>query len=383
MKNLFEIFYHFLFLGLVSFGGPMAHIGYFRKTFVEKLKWLDEVTYSKFIALSQFLPGPSSSQVGFSIGLKKGGLLGGILAFIAFTFPSFLILYILATFNIVQSDNSIINGVIAGLKLFAVVIVADVALSMFKSFCKDKISIVIFILATLILLLFSSILTQIFILLCGALIGNIFIKNKSNNEQVKTKKIKLFPFLIFLILLFSLPILSSYSESVKLFSSFYEAGSLVFGGGHVVLPLLEQSLGDAISNESFLVGYSLAQAVPGPMFTIASYLGANIFETSPFLGALIATIAIFLPGFLLVLSFGDSFESYTKKPKILNAIAGVNAAVVALIVAVLINTIIPSSIHSFIDCIIVLTGLYIFRKFKVNVLYMIILFILGGMLLMG
>jgi chromate transporter len=145
----------------------------------------------------------------------------------------------------------------------------------------------------------------------------------------------------------------------------------------------KQSLGDAISNENFLVGYSLAQAVPGPMFTIASYLGANIFETSPFLGALIATIAIFLPGFLLVLSFGDSFESYTKKPKIVNAIAGVNAAVVALIVAVLINTIIPSSIHSFIDCIIVLTGLYIFRKFKVNVLYMIILFILGGMLLMG
>lgn len=378
MTNLFEIFYKFLLLGFISFGGPMAHLGYFRKTFVEKLRWLDEATYAKLVALSQFLPGPSSSQVGFSIGLKRGGLIGGIVAFVAFTFPSFFILYLLATFNISQSDNSIINGIIAGLKLFAAVIVADAALGMFKSFCKDKVSIVIFISATFILLFFNSVFIQTFVLIGAALLGGILIKNKPDTELLKPKKIKLFPFILFLILLFTLPFLSFYSDIIKIFSAFYEAGSLVFGGGHVVLPLLEQSLGNMITDENFLLGYSLAQAVPGPMFTIASFLGADILHSSPFFGALLSTIAIFLPGFLLILSFWDSFESYTKKDKVLNAIAGVNAAVVGLLTAVLINTVIPSGIHSYLDFALAAFGLYVLRKFKIPVLYMITVFILIG-----
>lgn len=378
MTNLFEIFYKFLLLGFISFGGPMAHLGYFRKTFVEKLRWLDEATYAKLVALSQFLPGPSSSQVGFSIGLKRGGLIGGIVAFVAFTFPSFFILYLLATFNISQSDNSIINGIIAGLKLFAVVIVADAALGMFKSFCKDKVSIVIFISATFILLFFNSVFIQTFVLIGAALLGGILIKNKPDTELLEPKKIKLFPFILFLILLFTLPFLSFYSDIIKIFSAFYEAGSLVFGGGHVVLPLLEQSLGNMITDENFLLGYSLAQAVPGPMFTIASFLGADILHSSPFFGALLSTIAIFLPGFLLILSFWDSFESYTKKDKVLNAIAGVNAAVVGLLTAVLINTVIPSGIHSYLDFALAAFGLYVLRKFKIPVLYMITVFILIG-----
>lgn len=378
MTNLFEIFYKFLLLGFISFGGPMAHLGYFRKTFVEKLRWLDEATYAKLVALSQFLPGPSSSQVGFSIGLKRGGLIGGIVAFVAFTFPSFFILYLLATFNISQSDNSIINGIIAGLKLFAAVIVADAALGMFKSFCKAKVSIVIFISATFILLFFNSVFIQTFVLIGAALLGGILIKNKPDTELLEPKKIKLFPFILFLILLFTLPFLSFYSDIIKIFSAFYEAGSLVFGGGHVVLPLLEQSLGNMITDENFLLGYSLAQAVPGPMFTIASFLGADILHSSPFFGALLSTIAIFLPGFLLILSFWDSFESYTKKDKVLNAIAGVNAAVVGLLTAVLINTVIPSGIHSYLDFALAAFGLYVLRKFKIPVLYMITVFILIG-----
>lgn len=380
MANIFEIFYRFLFLGFVSFGGPMAHLGYFRKTFVEKLKWLDEASYAKLVALSQFLPGPSSSQVGFSIGLKTGGLAGGIAAFIAFTFPSFLILYLLAAFNISQSDNTVINGVTAGLKLFAVVIVADAAIGMFKSFCKDKVSIVIFILATLILLLFSGIFIQIAVLIAASVFGIIFIKNKPDieSEKTKTKRIKLIPFGLFLLLLFILPFLAGFNEIIKVFTAFYEAGSLVFGGGHVVLPLLEQSLGNMITNESFLMGYSLAQAVPGPMFTIASYLGADILDSSPLLGALIATIAIFLPGFLLILSFWDSFESYTQKGRVLNAIAGVNAAVVGLLTAVLIDTVIPGGVHSYLDFAFAAIGLYLFRKFKISVLYMIAVYILMG-----
>lgn len=378
MANIFEIFYKFLLLGFVSFGGPMAHLGYFRKTFVEKLKWLDEATYVRLVALSQFLPGPSSSQVGFSIGLKRGGLAGGIAAFIAFTFPSFFILYLLATFDISQNDNTIINGIIAGLKLFAVVIVADAVLGMFKNFCKDKVTIVIFLSATSILLLFHSAYIQIFVLIIAALFGGIFIKNKPNSQYTETKKIKLFPFILFLILLFLLPFFATFNDMIKTFTAFYEAGSLVFGGGHVVLPLLKQSLGDMVTNESFLVGYSLAQAVPGPMFTIASYLGADILNSSPFFGALISTIAIFLPGFLLILSFWDSFESYTKKGRVLNAIAGVNAAVVGLLTAILINTVFPSGVHSYVDFSIVAIGLYGFRKFKIPVLYMITLFILIG-----
>jgi len=381
MKNLFEIFYRFLFLGFISFGGPMAHIGYFRKTFVEKLKWLDEATFAKFVALSQFLPGPSSSQVGFSIGLKQGGMAGSIASFIAFTLPSFLMLYLLATLDIFQSDNAIIDGMIAGLKLFAVVIVADAALGMFNSFCKDRVSIIIFILSTLVLLLFHGVLIQIFVLMSAALSGSIFIKRKPDIEYEKTKKIKLFPFVLFLILLLLLPLFTASNEILKIFTSFYEAGSLVFGGGHVVLPLLEQSLGDMITSESFLVGYSLAQAVPGPMFTIASYLGADILSSSPFFGSLISTIAIFLPGFLLILSFWDSFESYTKKGKIVNAIAGVNAAVVGLLAAVLINTVFPSGVHTYIDFAMAVIGFYIFRKFKIPVLYMITLFILMGVAL--
>lgn len=380
MRAVFEIFYRFLFLGFVSFGGPMAHLAYFRNTFVEKLKWLDDSTYANLVALSQFLPGPSSSQVGFSIGYKKAGLKGAITAFIAFTLPSFLVLYFLAVLDITQNDNPIISGVILGLKLFAVVIVADAALGMFKSFCKDAISKTIFVLSTLILIFFSGIFTQIAVLIFAAVIGSSFIKNKTHTKVEKTKKVKLFPFSLFLILLIILPFFSFNNDILKIFTVFYEAGSLVFGGGHVVLPLLEQNLGDMITKESFLLGYSLAQAVPGPMFTIATYLGADILKTSPFIGSLIATLAIFLPGFLLIISFWDSFESYINKDKILNAIAGVNAVVVGLLSAVLLTTVIPNGIYSFIDTLLVLVGLFILRNFKIPILYIIASFIIIGVI---
>ncbi|MEA1913919.1 MAG: chromate efflux transporter [Campylobacterota bacterium] len=381
MSNLFEIFYRFLLLGLVSFGGPMAHLGYFRNTFVEKLKWLDDATYSKLVALSQFLPGPSSSQVGFSIGLKKGGLAGGIAAFIAFTLPSFLALYFIATLQISQSDNQFLIGVITGLKLFAVVVVADAAIGMFKNFCKDNITRILFGISTLILVAFNAVFIQVIVLISAAIFGMIFLKNTTNNTIQKAKRLKTFPFILFLSLLFILPFFSAIDENIKIFSVFYESGSLVFGGGHVVLPLLEQNLGDMVDKESFLVAYSLAQAVPGPMFTIASYLGADILNQSPFLGALIATMAIFLPGFLLIISFWESFESYTNKPKVLNAVAGVNVAVVGLLAAVLINTVIPSAVYSFLDLLIVLIGLYIVRKFQIPILYMILSFIFIGIIL--
>jgi len=378
LVSVFEIFYRFLILGFISFGGPIAHLGYFKKTFVDKLKWLDDVRYSKMIALSQFLPGPSSSQVGFSIGLYKGGLFGAISAFIAFTLPSFIALYLLVKYGISSTDNALIVKVIASLKLFAVVIVVDAIFSMYKSFCNSKFTIGIFIVSTIFLIVFNSIFSQIIVLVFSAVLGILFIDNKTDTKDQKSKKTKKIPLVLFFLLLFVLPIISFYSKELEVFKAFYEAGSLVFGGGHVVLPLLENSIGDMVSKDSFILGYSLAQAVPGPMFTIASYLGADIFISSPLKGALIATIAIFLPGFLLILAFYDSFESYTKKANIINAVTAVNAAVVGLLSAVLFSTIIPSAIVSLFDSLIVLIGIFIIRKFKIPILYMILFFIIIG-----
>lgn len=380
MKNIFDIFIKFFSLGLISFGGPMAHIAYFQKRFVEQLKWLDEQSYSKLLALSQFLPGPSSSQVGFAIGLKRGGLIGAITAFIAFTFPSFIILYVLATFSLGESQNSFIAGIILGLKLFAVVIVSDASITMFKSFCKDKITIGIFTLATILLIFISSTFIQIAVLILSAILGRVFIKTKQDEEIKESKKTKKLPLLIFFVLLLTLPFLANESLELKLISSFYEVGSLVFGGGHVVLPLLEENLNTLVSKDNFLLAYSLAQAVPGPMFTIASYLGADIMNESAFYGALIATVSIFLPGFLLILAFSESFESYSKKKTVLSALAGINAAVVGLLVSVLIVSIGPNAVHSLFDLIIVISGLILIRSIKLPILITILIFIVIGLI---
>lgn len=380
MKNIFDIFIKFFSLGLISFGGPIAHIAYFQKRFVEQLKWLDEQSYSKLLALSQFLPGPSSSQVGFAIGLKRGGLIGAITAFIAFTFPSFIILYILATFSLGEAQNSFIAGIILGLKLFAVVIVSDASITMFKSFCKDKITIGIFTLATILLIFISSTFIQIAVLILSAILGRVFIKTKQDEEIKESKKTKKLPLLIFFVLLLTLPFLANESLELKLISSFYEVGSLVFGGGHVVLPLLEENLNTLVSKDNFLLAYSLAQAVPGPMFTIASYLGADIMNESAFYGALIATVSIFLPGFLLILAFSESFESYSKKKTVLSALAGINAAVVGLLVSVLIVSVGPNAVHSLFDLIIVISGLILIRSIKLPILVTILIFIVIGLI---
>lgn len=375
MSNLIDIFYRFFILGLVSFGGPIAHIAYFKKTFVDKLKWLDDESYSKIVALSQFLPGPSSSQVGFTIGLKRGGIFGGILAFIAFTLPSFLFLYFLWYFGVFQNDNSYINSVIYALKLFAVVVVLDATFGMFRSFCKDKNTIAIFIFASILLILFSSIFNQIFVLILCAILGFLFIKTENKNKE----KIILPNFLIlgiFLVLLFLAFSFEFKNELVNLFFDFYKSGSLVFGGGHVVLPLLQESLGNQVFDDTFLIAYSLAQTVSGPMFTIATYLGADIIKDSPFIGALVATFGIFLGGFLLILAFYKSFESFSKNEKLSRIITAINSSVVALLFATLVNTIVPAAIYSVFDVVLVIIGFVLIRYFKINIFYIILGFIL-------
>ncbi|MEZ4694315.1 MAG: chromate efflux transporter [Aliarcobacter sp.] len=373
MLNQLEIFYRFLLLGFVSFGGPVAHIAYFRKAFVDRLKWLDDESYSKIVALSQFLPGPSSSQVGFTIGLKRGGVLGAILAFIGFTLPSFLMLYFLYVFGIFQSENEYIKALICALKLFAVVVVLDAILGMFKTFCKDKITILIFAFSSVLLVFFSSFFNQIIVLVLSGIIGFIFIKSESKISQ-KIKLPNLYILFLFLALLFLAFTFEYKNELLNLFFDFYKSGSLVFGGGHVVLPLLQENLETKVSNDSFLIAYSLAQTVPGPMFTIATYLGADILKESPILGAIIATIGIFLGGFLLILSFYKSFESFSKNEKLSRIIKAINASVVALLFATLINTIIPNSVYNLFDGLLVLIGFVLIRFLKLNIFYIILIF---------
>lgn len=373
MLNLIDIFYRFFLLGVVSFGGPIAHIGFFRKKFVEQLNWLSDEEFSKIVALSQFLPGPSSSQVGFTIGLKKGGILGAILAFIAFTLPSFLILYFLWKMEVFQNQNEYIKSIIYALKLFAVVVVLDAVLGMFKSFCKDKITIFIFAISSILLIFFSSIFNQILVLVLCAIFGYFFIKN-----EVKTKEKIIYPnFLIlalFITLLFVAFVFEFKNEALNLFFDFYKSGSLVFGGGHVVLPLLQGNLQNQVSTDTFLVAYSLAQTIPGPMFTIATYLGADILKESPLLGALIGTFGIFFGGFLLILAFYKSFESFSKNAKLLGIITGVNAGVVALLFATLCDTIIPNTVYNLFDIFLVIMGFVAIRYLKINIFYVILLF---------
>jgi len=376
MKNYVEIFWQFLLLGLTSFGGPMAHLGYFRKTFVEKLGWLDDESYAKIVALCQFLPGPSSSQVGFSIGMKKGGVAGGVIAFVAFTLPSFLILYFLATLEIKQIDNQTIVGIISGLKLFAVVIVADATFGMFNSFCKTKLAFSIFILCALTLLFFQTFFIQILVIALAGCLGATFVKSEPKSEPQHYIQPSIPLLLLFFGILFFGIALSHHNELIELFISYYQMGGLIFGGGHVLLPLIAHNT--PVDESSFLMGYAFAQAMPGPMFTIATYLGAITIENNPFAGALVATLGIFLPGFLLLLAFEKSFESYSKKPIIKSALLGINASVVAIIFAALCDPIIPSAITSWGDALLVLGAFVVIRKYKVHVVYLLCLFCLLG-----
>ncbi|PRN00984.1 chromate efflux transporter [Aliarcobacter cryaerophilus] len=372
-----SIFWHFFILGLFSFGGPIAHIGYFRKKFVEELKWLNDEEFSKIVALSQFLPGPSSSQVGFTIGLKKGGIIGAILAFIAFTTPSFLLLYLAATFQNIYENSSVIYALMSGLKLFAVIIVADATYSMFKTLCKTNLSKIIFVFATLFLIFYQSFFAQIMVLVASGLFAFLFIKEKDSNK-IKYEKPYILPLFIFFLLLIFLPFFANQDKLLSLFNSFYQVGSLVFGGGHVVLPLIKSNIN--IDENSFLVAYSLAQAVPGPMFTIASYIGVVAFEEIPFLGALISTFAIFLPGFLLILSFYKSFESYSTNPTISKIVMGINASVVAILFSVLVTIVIPSGVLNIYDLFFAILGFFMIRKFKISVLFFILFYCGYGIL---
>ncbi|EIU7613451.1 chromate efflux transporter [Vibrio vulnificus] len=374
---MLQIFKTFFWLGWISFGGPAAHIGYFRHTFVEKLKWISDEEYAQLVALSQFLPGPGSSQVGFGLGYKKGGLAGACAAFLGFTLPSVVIMLLLALVSSQVTDTALFQNVVHGLKLLAVVVVADAAWGMYKNFCKTPLTVGISVATAVALLVFSGIATQMVVLIIAALIGVIALKGE-NKATEHSFKPSLTPLLTFAALLLLLPLLATAQPMVQLFNEFYQAGSLVFGGGHVVLPLLQNIVGEQISQDAFLTGYAAAQAVPGPMFTFATYIGYVLHPSSPILGAVVATLAVFLPGFLLMLGVLKNWQLLAANPRVSGALQGVNASVVGLLVAALYQPVFSSAVSSGLDVGLILIGFYLQKQIKVPILALVLFFMLSG-----
>ncbi|EGQ7693221.1 chromate efflux transporter [Vibrio vulnificus] len=374
---MLQIFKTFFWLGWISFGGPAAHIGYFRHTFVEKLKWISDEEYAQLVALSQFLPGPGSSQVGFGLGYKKGGLPGACAAFLGFTLPSVVIMLLLALVSSQVTDTALFQNVVHGLKLLAVVVVADAAWGMYKNFCKTPLTVGISVATAVALLVYSGIATQMVVLIIAALIGVIALKGE-NKATEHSFKPSLTPLLTFAALLLLLPLLATAQPLVQLFNEFYQAGSLVFGGGHVVLPLLQNIVGEQISQDAFLTGYAAAQAVPGPMFTFATYIGYVLHPSSPILGSVVATLAVFLPGFLLMLGVLKNWQLLAANPRVSGALQGVNASVVGLLVAALYQPVFTSAVSSGLDVSLILIGFYLQKQIKVPILALVLFFMLSG-----
>ncbi|WIY61083.1 chromate transporter [Bacillus arachidis] len=348
MKTIIEIFLVSLKLGLTSFGGPVAHLGYFHHEYVQKRKWMDERSYGDLVALCQFLPGPASSQVGIGIGLSRGGLLGAIAAWTGFTLPSVLVLVFFA--SLLQQFHVTDAGWIHGLKLVAVAIVAHAIWGMTQKLTPDRNRATIAIITAAIALLFPSTWTQVALILLAGFIGWLLYRKyeipPASKIHIPISRITaILCLLLFLSLLFLLPILRPFSHWIAMFDSFYRSGSLVFGGGHVVLPLLENEfvLNGMVTKEQFLAGYGLTQAVPGPLFTFASYIGAVLDGT---LGAILATIAIFLPAFLLVIGVLPFWDQVRRLSYVQGALLGINAAVVGILLAAFYNPIWTSSIIS-------------------------------------
>ncbi len=347
-KILLEILLVSTRLGLTSFGGPIAHLGYFHEEYVRKRKWMDEKSYADLVALCQFLPGPASSQVGIGIGVIRAGVLGGILAFIGFTLPSVIALIILAL--VLQGLNIGDASWIHGLKIVAVVVVAHAILGMAQKLTPDlkRKSIALFALVGT--LLWQTAFTQVGVILLSGLVGYLIYKNHEDNDEPKlsfpiSRKLGVICLSLFFGLLVFLPILREITSLnwIAMFDSFYRSGSLVFGGGHVVLPLLEREFVPTgwMDEASFLAGYGATQAVPGPLFTFAAYIGAVI---GGWQGGLIATIAIFLPAFLLILGALPFWDQLRRNPKIKGALMGVNAAVVGILISAFYHPIWTSAI---------------------------------------
>lgn len=369
-----EVFAAFLKLGLTSFGGPIAHLGYFRDELVVRRKWLDETAYVDLVALCQFLPGPASSQVGFSLGVLRGnGLLGGLAAWFAFTMPSALILFAFAM-GAASFTGPAAEGFLHGLKLVAVAVVAQAIWGMARTLAPDRARAGIALSAVAIVAFFAGSFGQIAAIALGACAGLWLCRGKVApvsghlNFPVSPRR-GIVALVLFAALLLILPavVSATHSQGLALFDAFYRSGALVFGGGHVVLPLLQAEVVTPgwVSNEAFLAGYGLAQAVPGPLFTFAAYLGA---VTGPapngLAGAAIALVALLLPGMLLVYGMLPFWDVMRTRPAAQAAMRGTNAAVVGILGAALYNPVWTSAVLTPRDFVFALTGFLLLTVWK-------------------
>ncbi len=367
IENL-DIFLSFLLLGLTSFGGPIAHIGYFRNFFVKQKKWLDEKLYADFVSLCNFLPGPSSSQVGISIGYYFKGLKGAILAWIGFTMPSVIILMLFG-YAILNYDSSIPQGVLKGLKAIVVVIVFQAILGMSKNLLKDNMGYIITFFTALFLIISPSSLNQLICLIISGLIGVFVYREQKRKEKNKKFFIeinfwKISPLILFFVFLIILPIMNEIFNSnlLNLANSFFKVGSMVFGGGHVVLPLLKEEFvaSGMIENDLFLAGYGASQGIPGPLFTFSSYLGIFLkSEINTLFTSIFCLFFIFLPSFLLIIGTLSIWNELRKFDSIINAFKGVNASVIGLLITALYDPIIISSLESYYDFALILISFVI------------------------
>ena len=337
-----EVFAAFLKLGCTSFGGPVAHLGFFREEFVARRRWLSDAEYADLVALCQFLPGPASSQVGMALGLRRAGMLGLVAAWVAFTAPSAIALVCFAL-GVGKLGNVADAGWLIGMKAAAVAVVAHALIGMATSLVADKWRALIAVVAMVLVLLVPSPLIQVAAILVGAAAGCTLLReaapaNEPTSAPPLPKSTGITSLAIFFGLLLALPIIARGSDvGLMLIDGFYRAGALVFGGGHVVLPLLEQAVVPTrlVSADVFLAGYGAAQAVPGPLFTFASFLGASATGIHWALGAVLATVAIFLPAALLVVGAMPFWDALRAHPASRSVLAGANAAVVGILAAAL------------------------------------------------
>lgn len=384
-----EVLMIFLKLGFTSFGGPIAHLGYFRAEFVERRRWLDDSQFGHLLAICQFLPGPASSQLGFSIGLLRAGWSGGVAAFLAFTLPSAILLVGFAAV-LPGLSGGVGQAAIHGLKLVAFAVVADAVLGMSRRLCPDPARQTIAVLSAAALLLIGSAMAQLVVVALAAIVGVLFLSGNTTSSESSDLSV---PFgvrtggilvALFIGLLVALPVLAvAGSGLLSVADAFYRAGALVFGGGHVVLPLLQDSVVSTgwVSSSQFLAGYGASQAIPGPMFAFSAYLGFVISPSeNPYLSAATALCFIFLPGFLLVAGVLPFWRALSGNAAAGNAIAGVNAAVVGLLGAALYDPIYTTGVTSALDLAIALVAFGLLVVWRVSPLVVVIWCVVASVL---
>ncbi len=369
-----ECFWLSLRLGLTSFGGPVAHLGYFERAYVQQRRWLTAENYAGLVGLCQALPGPASSQVNFLIGLQRAGFIGALFSFIGFTLPSAALMFAAVWW---MNTAVPLDALLHGLKIAAAVIVAQAVWSMAPKLCPDWPRRILGGIVFIITLLFGGMFTQLAVLLLGALGGMFFCHRVSLpqglHSAVVSPRAALRCLTVFLLLLVALPVMAETLQGdalVTLTDTFYRAGALVFGGGHVVLPLLHATSG--LGNDAFMAIYGVAQALPGPLFAIAAGLGAAMLPSAPWLGGLLGLGFIFLPGFLVAIAGFYYWQTLAHAPRAAGALAGVNAAVVGLLASAFVHPVLTSAFIYPVDLAFILIAFVFLEKYKLSPLVVVL-----------